>query len=110
MANRPPKPPLGLAQAALIMEALGAAAVAHSTSMVASTSSELIPEPAGYPPPVLGLLQAAPPRVAPGFSCEKLPTLYLPRPKVLRKTAQSLVELQGLPGVLPALLVELQFH
>src|SRR5271166_126306 len=105
MAVRPPNPPLGLAHAALMMEALGAAALAHCTSIEASTSSLLMPEPAGYPLPVLGLVQVLVVS-GPGLDCERLPAGYLPRPRMLRKLAQSLVvELHG-----PSWLVGLQFH
>src|SRR5271165_603136 len=104
MAVKPPNPPLGFAHAALIMEALGAAAAAHSTSIAASTSSPLMPEPDGYPPPVLGLVQLLVVS-GPGLDCERLPAVYLPRPRMLRKLAQSLVAVQA-----PRLLVLLQFQ
>src|SRR5271169_1800199 len=104
MAVKPPNPPLGFAHAALITEALGAAALAHCTSIEASASSLLMPEPDGYPLPVLGALQWLL-VVVPGLDCERLPAPYLPRPKVLRKMAQSLVV--ALHG--PSWLVGLQF-
>src|SRR5215469_7840142 len=104
MAIRPPKPPRGLAQAALMIEALGAADVAHCTSIAASTSSPLMPEPDGYPNPVLGEVQLVP-GSGPGFSSARFPAGNRSNPNVWRKTAQSLVALHG-----PTLFVELQFQ
>src|ERR1700679_512037 len=86
-AIRPPKLPRGSAQPALMSVALGAAALAHWTSMAASESSPLTPGSPQLLIPVWGR----------GFSWLRLPAVYLLRPKVLRNVAQSLVALHRVP-------------
>src|SRR5271169_306751 len=79
IAISPPKV-LVFAQDASWMAALGAAALAHSASKIASTSSPFTP----------GSLQLLPPPVGAGCTCVNEPE-KLDSPKVERKVFQSAV-------------------
>src|SRR5208282_2347426 len=79
-AMKPPKLLVSAHEASSIA-ALGAAALAHSTSMVASPSSGVTP----------GSVQV-PPVPGAGWTCVREPLGYvLVRPKVVRKLLQSVV-------------------
>src|SRR5262245_23210093 len=82
MAIRPPKVVVVSAQAAISMAALGAEALAHSASRIASAS--------------LGAIMPGAPQLlrgceggAGGWICEKEAAVYEDRPKVERKVLQS---------------------
>src|ERR1700677_5153229 len=68
-----------LAQAATITAASGAAALAHSASSIASTSSEFTP----------GAMQLFVPLAGAGCSVTSDPEVYCESPKALRKVVQS---------------------
>ena len=79
-AIKPPKVAV-VPQDTSSMAALGAAALAHSTSRVASPSSPVIP----------GSMQLLGPLTGEGWLCVSEPFVYCDRPNVVRKFVQSSV-------------------
>src|SRR6516162_1720207 len=79
-AIRPPNVVAVSAQVAISMAALGAAALDHSASRIASAS---------FPATTPGLLQLLVPLGGAGYATEKEPDVKLERPRVERKVFQS---------------------
>src|SRR5579859_7869338 len=80
MAIRPPNVVLVSAQEAISMAALGAAALAHSASRIASASLRAMTP---------GSLQLLVPLKGDGWTVVNEPDAYAERPKVVRKVVQS---------------------